>query len=376
MFDEIGSEFWIDPSALISRKTGDSAISLPTFFFEGQKPLFTATGRSAITCLLRHINPASKSVFLPDYTCDTVIRPFVTENYHLHFYRVNESLQDAPEEWLENFYRFKPGVVLLHPYFGFDTIRLLRLFYKEIQDNGSIIIEDATHSLLSSFTLESRPDYYVGSLRKWLALPDGGFVLSCNDNNSNLPTILPPDLFYTRCRCHAMVLKRHYIQDGSHWKKERFLDLFAQADGHLEQKSEVFGMSEISRTIFRETNWEELILLRRKNYRFLHDALTPYATWLRPVFSTLPDDVCPLFMPIWVSENHRNILKDFLVGNHIYTPVHWPFSSLIPQGHENSIYHHCLSIPCDQRYNEESLSRVLETIDRYTSIYCGHRLIS
>lgn len=68
-------------------------------------------------------------------------------------------------------------------YFGFATNESI---FKEIEimkQSGVIVIEDITHNLFSCLQEESNSHYYVGSIRKWLGIPSGGFVSGIKELN-------------------------------------------------------------------------------------------------------------------------------------------------------------------------------------------------
>jgi len=363
--NEIGSEFWFAPRDMMGN--GDTLPTCLTDKFPVSNHLImTSTGRNACSLLLQHLQPKKKSVLLPEYTGGSVIAPFVNAGYALHFYQVDHDLGLDMDQWRHQYQDTQPGVVLLHSYFGFDTLACLREKYEAIQSDGSIVIEDVTHSLLSRFPLTCCPDYYLGSIRKWLGIPDGGFLLDCSESGRISAPDASDDVF-VKTRVEAFLLKHSYMNDGNFGKKEQARLLLAKAEEHLDNTLTPFGISAVSRKILAKTDWNFIYHQRRGNYLFLEKELQKFSL-LHPVFHSLPNDVCPLFMPIWVDENHRQKLKDHLVKNDVYTPIHWPLPKYVSENQTrllNGIYGHGLSIPCDQRYNESHMLRIIDVLEKY-----------
>ena len=72
---------------------------------------------------------------------------------------------------------------------------------------------------------------------------------------------------------------------------------------------------------------------------------------------------CPMFVPIYVPNGQRDRMKQYLIKQEIYCPVHWPISKHHRLSKkERLLYDNELSLVCDQRYTEEDMSRMADTI--------------
>ena len=78
----------------------------------------------------------------------------------------------------------------------------------------------------------------------------------------------------------------------------------------------VFGMSTLSRRAAASAEPSWIFEQRRRNYLALDNALLGSPGYRR-VFGHLSDDVCPLFLPIWVAD--REPLKSVLQGRGVET---------------------------------------------------------
>ena len=146
MHKEIGSNFWINKSFFCDKTINISKVfndlnlnSLASCFF--------STCRQAIRFCLRDISPEKKVALLPEFTCHSVIDPFVKEKFDLKFYPVDKSLLVSSSSLNEMIKKFDVDVLLIHPYFGFDT-----LLTNEQLDESVNIIFDNTQSLYSDFS--------------------------------------------------------------------------------------------------------------------------------------------------------------------------------------------------------------------------------
>ena len=70
-----------------------------------------------------------------------------------------------------------------------------------------------------------------------------------------------------------------------------------------------------------------------------------------------------MFVPILVPDGKRDELRRYLIKHEMYCPVHWPVSMYHKlDKRAEIIYKNELSLVCDQRYTEEDMQRMVETI--------------
>ena len=77
----------------------------------------------------------------------------------------------------------------------------------------------------------------------------------------------------------------------------------------------------------------------------------------------------PFVLPLeFESEEKRNAVKKMLIKNNIYPPIHWDLGKIVPETYfsEHQLSKKILSIPIDQRYNVENLSRVVSILNSYS----------
>jgi dTDP-4-amino-4,6-dideoxygalactose transaminase len=360
MYKEIGSSFWVDRHQEFRK----GEISLEHLGVSIRDMAFLSTGRSAISFVLNQLDiPEKRKVaLLPPFTCYTVIDPFIDAGYHVHFYSIDRGLIFDSQSLMDDIARYEPSVVLVHSYFGFDTLAPLKDALTAIRESGIILIEDMTHMLYSS-SPHAEADYYVGSFRKWAELPDRGFVISTERALRNKPEM--PDLELQEAKLKAYHAKYRYMMKGEGDKRD-FMEMLRAADEKLETQDSLHTIAPVSLLVQANLDSERLRSRRRENYQVLLDGFVGSET-LRPVFPTLTAEAVPLYFPVYVNQD-RKAFQAYLAAHQIYAPVVWPR----PVPCENAIddtaewiYAHVLSIPCDQRYGKEEMDYIVEAVKAY-----------
>ena len=175
MQSEIGSNFWIHPNEINKEA---SVIKPKQFGCNGSDYVWMSTARSATSFILDRIDNRNveKIAVIPSFTCHTVIEPFITKGYKIHTYHINRELLADANDILEVIKSTGASVFLFHKYFGWNTITNLENIMPELKRLGVVTIEDCTQNLYSTFK-RADADYFVGSIRKWCGVPDGGFAV-------------------------------------------------------------------------------------------------------------------------------------------------------------------------------------------------------
>ncbi|MCQ4635289.1 DegT/DnrJ/EryC1/StrS family aminotransferase [Anaerovorax odorimutans] len=356
---EIGSYFWINPNTKV---VSESIVSPEKFNCKGSDYVWLSSGRAAITYILDSIserNPnIEKIALLPSYTCHTVIEPFFRNQYTVHFIPIHEKMNIYAQELIKIARKTNAKVILLHNYFGFNTLLGCDNVLKILRNEGVIIIEDRTQCLYSKFPPLSA-DYYVGSIRKWIGVPDGGFAMCKKGSFTKKP--YKSDLKMESTRVAASIDKYKYLYENI-GSKEEYIKKYKTSDNMLAKQKNFYAIGSCSIKMQAALDYDELTIKRRSNYNVLLSGLRTCKAVI-PIFKVLPEDVTPLFFPLWISDN-RQAFQEKLIQAEIYAPIIWPKSKLIScEYHETEeMYKHILCIPIDQRYNEEDMNRIVDEI--------------
>lgn len=356
MRKEIGSNFWInkdffrDKTYNINNILGDLKIhNLSSSFF--------STCRQGIRFCLQDISPGNKVALLPEFTCHSVIDPFLKEGFELKFYPVNKDLSVSSSSLNMLIDTFNVSVLLIHPYFGFDTLTVDEKLNDKIK-----VIFDQTQSLYSDFSYDF-PEYIVGSLRKWAGLLDGAFV--AKKGTFNLKCTFPVDQALEEKMLEASHLKSLYMEEDL-GNKEIFLRLYAEGLSLIRSNNDLNNISEKSLIVQDNLDINTLKKSRRDNFCTLLNF-----DWLRvgkPVFTSLERDVTPLYFPIYLKVN-RELFQKYLAKNNIYAPIIWTkpayFINRDIDLTTQWIYQHIICIPIDQRYDDTDMNRVKQVVSLY-----------
>lgn len=318
MRTEIGSEFW----------------SVPTGEENGLFPAETKwflSGRSALLAILKENR--FQTVLLPDWCCDSIIKPFLENQVEVAFYPALEGIGNRQAD-----------AALVMDYFG---------YVRNVDTSGfnGVVIRDVTHSILSLRDYHDA-DYYFGSFRKWAGFYTGGFAWGFQKPVS----YIEDNTEYVSLRKEAMELKEQYIEKKTDSKE--YLSLFETAEELLETAG-VFPANERDVALAKRFDVSLVRAKRRSNAKILLDAFSDIA-----IFPEQNEEDCPLFVPVLVK--NRDALRKALIQQEIYCPVHWPVS---PQ-HEISeqsrkFYENGLSLVCDQRYTKDDMYRIVETVKKF-----------
>lgn len=316
---------------------------------------FLMSGRCGILCALEDWKRRDRKrvAYVPAYTCGTVLAPYAKAGYRLKFYEVDRSMAPVWDPAALD----EISVLNLCGYYGFS--RYDRAFVRECRERGICVLEDATHSVLSLDGIAPEADYIAGSMRKWIGVPSGGFLIKRQGQLA--PALLPCHRGHLEMRRSAMaVKKRSAAEPGSvpRAELEEAAVTFRQAEVLLRQMFDCYESDPESIWVMNHFPVEEHRRLRRENYRRLLEAF-PQTPLCVPVFPALEAAAVPSHFTVLAER--RDALQTFLGERGIHTTAYWGKSPLAdtsecPQA--QYIYDHVLSLPCDQRYTPEDMERI------------------
>lgn len=230
-------------------------------------------------------------------------------------------------------------------------------YIKRFKEKGKIIIEDITHSILSEKRYSEYSDYLVGSLRKWFPISTGGIVVNRNSKfalelkeNSNEQLI--------NVKNEAMRKKKAYIKNNE-GSKEEFLDKYNESAKILNEDYKDYSIDEKSYEIIQGINLDKIKQSRRENAKLIYEKLIKNPN-IKFLINKYNENDCLLFVPILLENSKRNELRNYLISEKIYLPVHWPMEEKI-----NNIFDRELSLVCDQRYTKQQIENYINLVINY-----------
>ena len=356
---EIGSDFYLSKAERERQRmegTGPPYLELSL-----ADRRYLSSGRQAIRYCLRDLEGVPKRALLPEYTCASVIQPFLEEGYHLDFYSLGQDLKMTSSQLISQAKSQGAGVLLFHPYFGFDTLDIDQAFPEDL-----VVIHDASQSFASGLYYPG-VDYRMVSIRKWGPFSDGGFCGKWGGEFKDQAQ-LTGDLEVNRLVREAYELKAAYIERGR-GDKASYLALYRQALNRLSSRDSLFAMDPQAQALYFNYDWQALAQKRRDNYQ----SLLAYPRWSdlgQLIFPSLDkESQVPLYFPFYVSGGRRDQLQAFLIGRDIYAPVIWPCPTFLAERGISPqvarIYQQVLVLPIDQRYGREDMERIRQALDDF-----------
>lgn len=325
---EIGGEFWDIPIC------NQENIVFPEY------TQWFLSGRSALQAIIKELTFA-KTVAMPSWCCDSMIKPFVDAGMTVRFYPVY--LQESFIQEIQ----MDSDILFVMDYFGYTSDNVIK---------HPCIIRDATHSMFSHSYSDAH--YSFGSLRKWCGILTGGYAWTGDGHSLFIEKNAAQD--YITLRQKAMANKKQFINECNVYRGayKSYLTIYDEAEKILENCT-VAPAADSDIELAKKLDVNYIKQRRMANSKILMDAFPDQL-----VFRTLKNADCPMFVPIITKE--RNMLQRYLCEHEIYCPIHWPKSKYHKLDNiTEKLYKEELSLVCDQRYTETDMHRIVEEIKRF-----------
>ena len=347
---------------------------------------FLRDGRQAIkSSLLDIIDVKNKTCFLTSYLCDSILQPFNELNLDIKFYEHNDPLIPLLDSNIKN------SIILIIDYFGVEAISNQEI--QELLDQGNIVILDISHSILNQnrFSIQHENLYLISSLRKIFPIPDGG-IIYYNKNQFNSTDKFPTN--YEK-KLEAMILRGFYLknfnlrrstpqEDGKKLDsmledfytikpagikqnlediKKYYLSLHYEYElNKYKHESEPQNIPSLSLYILNNISYTTIVKKRFENLKFLYEKIDNEDLFL----FNLDDIKSPFILPLrFDSASERDTMKNLLIENDIYPPILWDLEKYVPKEYtyERDLGKRILTIPIDQRYSPEILSKAVDILN-------------
>ena len=339
---EIGSEY--------------SLINEPTNYYfrdyikNSENCRFFRSGRDGLKYIAKEYKTKihNNIVLIPSYSCESMYNPFRYFDWKIIFYKLYKNLEPDLEDLTLKLKEYTPHAVLVMDYFGVtnidDAIDLINAFSREI-----LIIEDVTHKIFD-IKINEKVHFYVGSIRKWLGIVDGAFVLSYKDNCLPLPAVTFNETPFVTLRERALDLKFQYLHCGDKNMQDKFRTLLREAEIYIDLDVNFYGMSEKTKDYLQSVCVDSILHARKKNYEALRKMLE-----INSLINFLSSGgrnniTVPFSLPILI--RNRDDIQKKLSDRGIYAPLLWPLKDTMRQCNNSAkMERMMLSLPIDQRYD-------------------------
>ncbi len=291
------------------------------------------SGRNALEYILRSL-PDVKHIWLPYYSCDVVLEPIEKLQLSYSFYHIDEQLHIADTISLE-----EKDYLLYTNYFGLMDGYIRSL----VKEYGNRLIVDNAQAWFA------KPQKEVSSIyspRKFFGVPDGGIAFCPYTTDSQFEQ----DISFNRS---SHLLKR--IDLGP---SEGYTDFNENRKTFHNQP--IRKMSKLTEAILSNIDYNAAELRRRANYQYMNAALQDRNQLQLP----FEDSSVPMAYPYLTNDSN---LKKKLIDNRIFVATYWPnVMEWCKDGEwEYLLTKNTCFLPIDQRYGEEDMNRIIDTIQKY-----------
>ena len=295
-------------------------------------------------------------ILMPTYSCDSMYKPFLTYNWNVIFYPLNEDL--TPNiEFIEECIRSNDiTAILLMDFFGFTDINSTINMVRQIK-NDILIIEDFTHRIFD-IGYNRNVDFYVGSIRKWFGIPDGALLYS--DKYSMPLNLNETESLFVSLRSKALNLKLKYTYSADSKLKEDSRELMSAAEISIEDGLQYFKISDKSCDYLYNLDVSIFKIVRKKNFDYLYNMVKNISRISFPINieKLLSNNITPFSLPILV--DNRDYIQKKLAEKCLYAPLLWPLNPTSRKLCSVSVNleKNMLSIPIDQRYDSSDMKLI------------------
>ncbi len=364
---QIGGPFQYDAGSFA--KVGGE--SLVDYFQLDSNHFLASSGRGAFAGILDHGVDAKGEIVLPDYLCSEALMPVIEKrgmSYKL--YDVDDNFQVGHESLLQQI-NSKTAAVMLINYFGCIDNSEIASKVRDEFSNVRIILNNVQnlYGMRQNGKQGAWADFQFCSLGKFLPVADGaiGIGKSSFDNISMPATDQKRILTYVT----AAALKKYSIEIAGESSQAElsayYQELFAELANSVDFESR--QISGFSQEVVSHLPLDDYANTRCNNHRVLVDGLGDISAIQIP-FRSLENEQVPLAFPILVGEKDRDQLRQHLIDEYVYCPVHWKMNeSFLQRCSEKSRLRarRLLSLPLDQRYTDTDMDRLVNSIRKYYS---------
>lgn len=290
------------------------------------------TGRNALEYILRSISNI-KQIYLPYYTCEVVLEPIKKLSIPYYIYHINERLEIKEQICLAD-----DEYIIVNNYFGIKDsyINTLQKIY------GKRLIVDCAQAFFAPILLNTKMFY---STRKFVGVPDGGIAYGCDKINSEIYDI---DNSSDRLE-HLYVRKEKGAEAG--------FKIYQSNECKLDNQ-DIRRMSVFTKGCLHNIEYSSIQQKRIENFKYLHSHLNNSNLLDIDSFGEF---ACPMVYPYYTT---NETLKQHLIENKIFCATYWPnvFEWCKKDDLEYKLANNIISIPIDQRYGIEDMSRIIKEI--------------
>jgi hypothetical protein len=301
---------------------------LDQFYDVNDSELVLSTGRNSLEYILRA--NGYKTIYLPYYTCDSVLEPIKRLNIDYYFYDIDENLEIKEIPLLD----INTALMYVN-YFG------VKFKYSKSLSNINNIIIDNTQSLYSKFNCD-----YFNSWRKFCGVFDGS-DFNCKENID-------------------ICINKKKISNNALYLLERLddnisvgYDLFLESEKeHNNNNNNIQESSTLSKVLFNNLDHNSFKSRRIDNFNYLHNKLSKY----NELNIDINNDDVPMVYPLLIGKG--SYIRNKLIENNIFVAKYWNNNYDMPE-YETYLSNNLLPMPIDQRYGLTHMEYIFNKLKKW-----------
>ena len=285
-------------------------------------------GRNCLAYLIE--TKKIRKIKLPYFLCRSVVDVCRKYNVQISFYHINEQFKPVPfvledDEWLY--------VVNYYGQLTHDFISELKVYFSRlIVDNSQAYFDMPIYGVDTLYTC-----------RKYFGVPDGAFLYT----DKHIDRALPLDESFERMR----FLLGRFERTASEFYPEN------AANNSFFSSEPIKLMSKLTNNLLHGIDYEFVNQRRTENYNFYYEKL-------KNTNKLVLLEVAGAFAYPLLIDNGDKVRK-VLQQNKIYIPTLWPnvINEMNADSFEYQLALNTLPLPCDQRYNLDDISVIMEALE-------------
>lgn len=281
------------------------------------------TARNALVYLIKAKN--IQKIYLPYFLCDSVAKVCDREGCAYEYYSINKEFLPIFEKKLQ-----ANEFLYVVNFFG----QLSKRYVQTLKDRFQNIILDNVQAFFQK-PIEGVDTIY--SCRKFFGVPDGGYLAT--------QTVLQEPLEMDESRMRMTHILGRLEKNASD-----FYQAFKKND-HAFAELPLKAMSALTHNILGAIDYEKVKQKRNNNYQMLAETLGK----INLLAVRMPDG--PYAYPFYCKNGMA--VKKRLAEEKIYVATLWPNVLSLDGTLEKDYAENILPLPCDQRYDEEDMKRIV-----------------
>lgn len=289
------------------------------------------TARNCLEYILRA--KKYKKIYIPYLDSEVIWEPMKKLEVEYEFYSVDFKIDPIFDKELG-----KDEAFFYSDIYGIKCNTVEKL----VKHFGQKLIVDNTHAFYS------KPHEGIDTIyspRKFFGLPDGAYLYT--------NTLLDEEFEQDMAIPHMTHLMKRIEYSSANAAYQDYLNY---CNSLIDQP--IKKMSNLGDALLRNIDYENLKERQINNFRYMHSILGKDNKF---EYDDFPTDTCPLSY-MFYSEDIN--LRKKLIENKVYVSTYWKATlDLVEKGSaEYKIVNYLLPLPCDHRYDEEDMKRIIDVI--------------